>query len=423
MKTYQRSVLDHGLRVITSPLNTESVTVLVLVVAGSRHESRDINGISHFLEHMFFKGAKKYKDAREVSEAIDSIGGVCNAFTGKEYAGYFIKVAAEQMDTAFDVLSDMMLHATFVPHEIDKERGVILEEYNMYQDTPMYQIGWDFERLVFGDQPIGWDEVGTKEFIRSATQTQFQEYKNALYTPDNVVISVSGKVKHEDAVEKAKKYFRFPKSSKTKNWIPFDHKLKKDRLIMQDKKTEQGHIVVGFPGYHSTHDDYYPEKVLSVLLGGNMSSRMFMNIREAKGLCYYVHTTTDDYTDCGILSTRAGVDLKRTEDAISAIIAEYKKVVDEPVGKKELDKAKQYVKGKLILSMEDTEEVSHLLGKGELLKEGVKTLSEICAEVDKVTENDIHRVAKDLFREDTLRLAAIGPFGERRKAFEERLHF
>jgi predicted Zn-dependent peptidase len=372
---------------------------------------------------MFFKGAKKYKNQKEVSEAIDSIGGAFNAFTGKEYAGYYVKVAADQRETAFDVLSDMMLNAAFLPNEIEKERGVILEEYNMYLDTPMYQIGWDFEKLTFGDQPIGWDQIGTKEFIKKVNQEQFQDYKNALYTADNTVIIAAGKVDHDDILDNIQKYFTFDESKKSKEWNPFKKNTGKKRLIMQDKKTEQGHIVIGFPGLHTTHDDYYVSKVLSILLGGNMSSRMFLNIREAQGLCYYIHTNTDDYTDCGLISTRAGVDLSRTEDAVSAIISEYKKITDEGPDEKEADKAKQYVKGKLILSLEDTEEVAHMLGKRDLLDEGVKTLDEIRAEIDKVTAEDIHRVAKDLFKEDKIYMAAIGPFGKKEKAFEELLHF
>lgn len=423
MKTYKRSVLDNGLRVITSPLNTESLTVLVLVGAGSRYESKDISGISHFLEHMFFKGAKKYKNAKEVSEAVDSIGGQFNAFTGKEYAGYYIKVAADQQDTAFDVLSDMMLNATLDPKEIDKERGVILEEYNMYQDTPMYQIGWDFEKLVFGDQPIGWDQIGTKELIKSVTQQQFQEYKDALYTPDNSIIIVAGNVDHDDVVSKVNKYFQFPDAKREKEWLPFEENESVDKLIMQDKKTEQGHIVIGFPGYYTTHPDYYAQKVLGIILGGNMSSRMFLSVREAQGLCYYVHTSTDDYSDCGLLSTRAGVDLTRTEKAIEAIITEYKKIGEEAPSEQETNKAKQYIKGKLILSLEDTEEVAHLLGKRDLLGEGVKTLDEIRAEVDKVTVEDVYRVAQDIFQENNLHMAAIGPFAKRREGFEELLHF
>jgi predicted Zn-dependent peptidase len=423
MKTFKRTVLPNGLRVITSPLTTESLTVLVLVGAGSRFEHKDISGIAHFLEHMFFKGAKKYKNAKDVSSAVDAIGGQFNAFTGKEYAGYYIKVASDQADTAYDVLSDMMLHATFDPAEIEKERGVILEEYNMYQDTPMYQIGWDFERLVFGDQPLGWDQIGTKETIKSVTQKDFRDFKNALYTPDNTVIIVAGNVKHDDVLEKVQKYFPFTESKKALEWKPFEGNTGAEKLITQNKKTEQGHIVLGFPGYNILHPDFLAQKVLSILLGGNMSSRMFLSVREAQGLCYYVHTSTDDYTDCGIISTRAGVDLTRTEDAITAIIKEYKKIVDEAPGEEELMKAKQYVKGKMILSLEDTESVAHLLGKRELLGEGVETLDEICAEVDKITADDVWRVAKDLFKSDNLRMAAIGPFADREQKFRDLLHF
>ncbi len=199
---HRKTTLSNGLRVITDTIKgTESVTALVLVKAGSRWEDKSINGISHFLEHMFFKGAKKYKDAKAVSEAIDSVGGDFNAFTSKEYAGYFVKVAVDHRKLALDVLSDMMLHSRFDQAEIEKERGVILEEFNMYQDTPMYQVAWDFERAIFGDQPIGWDEVGTKDVIKALQREDFVKYKEALYTPSQMVLCLAGNVDHEE-VEK-----------------------------------------------------------------------------------------------------------------------------------------------------------------------------------------------------------------------------
>ena len=244
------TTLPNGLKIVVTPLEgTKSVTVLCLVGAGSRFETHDINGISHFLEHMFFKGAKKYQNAKAVAEAIDSVGGDFNAFTGKEYAGYFVKLASHQKQVAFDVLSDMMLHARFDAHEIEKERGVILEEYNMYQDTPMYQIGWDFEKLLFGDQPMGWDQIGTKELIRSVTQKQFQDYKNSLYTPDNTVISISGDITEEEALKLTQDYFQFDSVKRTRDHSPF-RKIENDkRVISQHKKTEQGHIIVGVEGF------------------------------------------------------------------------------------------------------------------------------------------------------------------------------
>lgn len=212
---YKKTILPNGLRVITQSLEkTQAVTVLILVGAGSRYETKDINGLSHFLEHMFFKGAKKYKNTKEVSEAIDGVGGEFNAFTGKEYVGYYVKVASKHMDVALDVLSDMLLHSKFDPEEIDRERGVIMEEYNMYQDTPMQQIGWDFERLIYGDQPMGWDQVGTKETIHSLQRENFVDYQDKLYSSDNIVISVAGNVDHDDLVKKITDLFPMEKKRK-----------------------------------------------------------------------------------------------------------------------------------------------------------------------------------------------------------------
>lgn len=417
-----RETFPNGLRVVTKKLsNTQSVTVLILVGAGSRYETKKLNGISHFLEHMFFKGAKKYKNAKEVSEAIDGIGGDFNAFTGKEYVGYYVKVAAKHHDTAMDVLSDMLIHSKFDPHEIDKERGVIMEEYNMYQDTPMYQVGWDFERLIYGDQPMGWDQVGTKELIQTVTHQDFVTYKKSLYTPGNIVISIAGNILHEEACRDVKKYFHFEKRQKEYEYAALEKNRSAERVHLQHKKTEQAHVVVGFPAYPEEHADHYAEKLLSVILGGNMSSRMFLAVREAKGLSYYIQTTTDDYMDTGIISTRAGVDVKRIKLAVEAICEEYKKIRGESIPKEELTKAKEYLKGKLVLRLEDSEEYAHLLGKHELLYSKLETPEKIMEELDKVSVADIQRVSENLFREENLRLAAIGPYEEKGE-FEEVLH-
>lgn len=415
----QREIFPNNLRVVTKKLaNTESVTVLILVGAGSRYETKKLNGISHFLEHMFFKGAKQYKNAKEVSEAIDSVGGDFNAFTGKEYVGYYVKVAARHHTVALDVLSDMLIHSKFDPHEIDKERGVIMEEYNMYQDTPMYQVGWDFERLMYGDQPMGWDQVGTKELIKTVTHHDFVNYKKALYTPDNIVISIAGNIHHDEVCKQVKKFFHFEKGIKGFAAISLEKNVSVERVFLQHKKTEQAHVVVGFQAYPEEHKDHYVEKLLAVILGGNMSSRMFLGVREAKGLSYYIQTSTDDYTDSGVISTRAGVDVKRIKLAIEAIVEEYKKIRGEAVPKKELTKAKEYLKGKLVLRLEDSEEYAHLLGKHELLYGKLKTIEELMKEIDAVTIADIARVSEDLFRPENLRLAAIGPY-EKKEEFEE----
>jgi predicted Zn-dependent peptidase len=397
--------------------STQAVTVLILTGAGSRYETKKLNGISHFLEHMFFKGAKKYKTAKEVSEAVDRVGGEFNAFTGKEYVGYYVKVAARHCDTAMNVLGDMLVHSKFDPAEIDKERGVIMEEYNMYQDTPMYQVGWDFERLMYGDQPMGWDQVGTKELINGVTREDFVKYKADLYTPENIVVSVAGNVTHEDSVKMVEKYFKFDAGKKAYSHAALQMNPSTERVFIQHQKTEQAHDDVGFPSYHEEHKDHYAQKVLAVILGGNMSSRMFLAVREAKGLAYYVQTSTDDYTDSGIISTRAGVDTKRIKLAIEAIVQEYKTIRGEKVPAAELSKAKEYLKGKLVLKLEDSEEYAHLIGKEELMYGKCDSPEQIMAHIDAVTAEDIARVSQDLFKPENLRLAAIGPY-ENKKEFE-----
>lgn len=419
----QKTLLPSGLRVITEKLaNTQAVTCLVLVGAGSRYESKAINGISHFLEHMFFKGAKKFRDTKAVSEAIDAVGGDFNAFTGKEYAGYYVKVAADHVEIATDVLADMLINSRFAVEEIEKERGVILEEYNMYQDTPMYQIGWDFEQLMYGDQPMGWDQIGTKELITSVTREQFQSYKRELYTPDNTVIALVGNIEHERALALVSNYFAAYEGRRSRESEPL-RSLSTPAFGLRNKGTEQGHLVVGVSGPSSTDPDYYPAKVLAVLLGGNMSSRMFLSVREAQGLAYYVSTSLDDYSDSGVFSTRAGVDLKRAEQAVSAIIKEYVAVKEGEIPAAELLKSKEYLKGKMILRLEDSEEYAHLLAKRELLQGAFKTPKEIIAAIDAVELPDLRRVAARIFQPAALKLAVIGPFADREDSFRDQLRF
>lgn len=411
----KKTKLKNGLRLVTKVLdNTQSVTVLVLVGAGSRYEKKEINGISHFLEHMFFKGAERYKNTKEVSEAIDGVGGDFNAFTGKEYAGYYVKVAAEKLDTALDVLSDMLINSKFDTAEIDKERGVIQEEYNMYQDTPMYQIGWDFEKLLYGDQPLGWDQVGTKELIASVTQEQFLSYLHDLYTPDNTVIAVAGNFDEKKLAEQIGELFVFPpeRTKKAYHFSPVEKFVSDKKVWLRNKKTEQAHVVLGFPGYADDSENHYAAKLLAVILGGNMSSRMFLSVREAQGLAYYISATTDDYHDTGIFSVSAGVSVERIDQAITSIIAEFKKAGEFGITAAELEKAKAYLRGKIILRMEDSEEYSHLIGKYELLQGAKVGLEEVLAKIEKVNLGQVNTVAKELFVEDKLHAAIIGPYEE-----------
>ena len=407
---HKKTTLENGLRIITQKVpGTKAVTVLILCGAGSRYEDQKIRGISHFLEHMFFKGASRYTNAKAVAEAIDAIGGEFNAFTGKEYAGYFVKVASEHFQTAADVLSDMLVNARFDSAEIEKERGVILEEYNMYQDTPMYQVGWDFENLLFGEQPMGWDEIGTKDLIRTVTHEDFVNYKKSLYTADNCVVCIAGNINDTEVVKTVTEKFTFGEEKSSRKFEGFKPGLAKDLKKLHVKKTEQTHIVCGARGVPENHKDHYVEQVLSTILGGNMSSRMFTAVREEKGLCYYIKTETDNYTDCGAISTRAGVDVTRAVMALDAIKLEYAKVRDEVVPEKELIKAKEFIKGKIALRLEDSEELAHLFGKYELLYGKIRTVEEIVHGVEAVTAADVQRLARELLAPENLRVAAIGP--------------
>ncbi|MEI7511616.1 MAG: pitrilysin family protein [Candidatus Peregrinibacteria bacterium] len=419
---FSQKTFSNGLRLITSASEgTQSLTLLILVGAGSRYESEKERGIAHFLEHMFFKGAEKFKNAQEVAQAIDGVGGDFNAFTGKEYAGYYVKVAAEKKEIAFEVLSDMLLHSRFDPEEIEKERGVILEELNMYEDMPTYKIGWDFEELLFDGHPMAWDQIGTKEVIKSVTQEDFKRYKRDLYTPENTVIIASGNIFPAQAEALTAQYFCFPEEKKSRTVSPFSWNIPKNPLFIREKKTEQAHLVIGFPSI--AHDDprKYAESILAILLGGNMSSRMFLNIREARGLCYSISTSTDRYSDCGIFSTRAGVDITRTEEAVSAIIAEYEKLRIEAPLADEIERAKNYLKGKITLRMEDSEEVASFLGTQSLLLNEVETIDEYFAKIDAVTSEEIFALSQEIFAPEKRAMAMIGPFSDQEAIFKKLL--
>jgi len=415
---YSVSPLPSGLKILTAPTNgTASVSVMVFAGAGSRYEQLKERGISHFLEHMFFKGGKKYPSTKDVSAAIDGVGGEFNAFTGKEYAGYYVKVAAEQAELACDVLSDMLLHATFPAEEIEKERGVIMEEERMYQDTPMYRAGWDFEELIFGDHPLGWDTIGKEKVIKSVQQADFQSHKNRFYTPDNLVAVFAGKITEKEALTLGESFFGAIEGKKGREFVPFKDFGEK-HVYLRTKKTEQAHLVLGVPGVSALDDEHFVQKVLAVVLGGNMSSRMFLNVREARGLCYYISTETDSYLDAGALTTRAGVDQSRLHEAITAIKDEYMKCAEDSITEEELTKTKAYLKGTITLSLEDSEERAHFFGRQELLYPHVRDIEEYFGEIDKVSREQVNALAKRILTPQELRLVVIGQERDENKLAE-----
>ncbi len=407
------TTLASGLRLVTVPvIGTKAVTVLVLVGAGSRYEVDRERGIAHFLEHMFFKGGIKFDTPHKVAETIDSIGGDFNAFTGKEYAGYYVKCAGEKKSVAFDVLSDMLLNTKLSPEDIEREKGVILEELNMYQDTPMYQIGWDYEHLMYGDTAMGRDQIGIPETIRSFTQQDFTQYKHDLYTADNTVIIVAGDITSVEAEDLTKHYFRFPDGKKKRSFEQHQSFSLDQQVQIRTKKTEQAHLVIGFPGYAFGHPDEITSRLLAIILGGGMSSRMFTEIREQRGLCYSISTSTDNYSDSGIISTHAGVDFSRSKEAVRAIAEEYITMAKNGPTSEEVTKAKNYLKGKLTLRLEDSEELASYFGVQAILVSETRTVEQLFQKIDNISLQDIARVAAESFQEQYCYLAAIGNFTE-----------
>ena len=421
---YQKSTLSNGLRLITVPMDSvQSATVIIFVGAGSRYENKKINGISHFLEHMAFKGTTKRPTAFAISSEIEGIGGEFNAFTSKDQTAFYIKAANKNIPLMIDVLSDMLLNSKFDPAEIEREKGVITEEINLYEDTPSRKIGEIYEELLYGDTPLGWDIAGKKEVIKSITRDNFIKYIGGLYAPGNTVVVVAGGIGNWglEIGNLIKKSLGSWQNKLSWHFEKMSDKQTKPATRVVYKKTEQAHLALGVRGYNLSHPDRYVLGVLATILGGGMSSRLFIQVRERRGLAYYVHSATEHYVDVGHLVTLAGVDLNKIEEAIKVIREEYEKVAKvEQVKQVELTKAKEFLKGRLILELEDSRAVASVFGTGEILEGKIYTPEEIMRKIDKVTLNDIERVAKDIFRKEKLNLAIIGPFKDRQR-FEKLL--
>jgi predicted Zn-dependent peptidase len=421
VSTYNLERLDNGMRILTAPMDSaQSVTVAIMLAAGSRYETRDTNGIAHFAEHMFFKGTERRPTARDISKEIDTIGGEFNAFTGKEYTGYYVRCAAESRDVALDVLVDMLRHSKFEPEEIDREKGVIIEEMNMYYDTPRDFIGGVYEDLLYGDQPLGWDIIGRKETIRGATRDTFTSYVDHWYKPMRMVVGVGGKI-GDDLHNRVQELLGDLAAGETGEPDPVRLESNGDvRVKVHTKASDQAHICVGVHSYPLNHPDRYVLQVLSTILGGGMSSRLFTEVRERRGLAYYVYGLNHSYTDAGSLYAQAGVDINRIDDAVSTIAAELYKIADENVPQDELEKAKSFSKGRFVLQLETSQGLIMFGLRREVLEGRTSDPEEIVAELDKVTAEDVGRVAGDLIEKGGLNLAVIGPF-EDAERFEKLL--
>ncbi len=422
---YQRKVLKNGLRVITVPMPSfESATAMVMVGAGSRYETRKNSGISHFLEHMAFKGTKKRPTAMEIATLIDGVGGECNAFTSKEITGYYVKAAASNIDLCLDVLSDMLQSSKLDQVEIDKEKGVILEEKNLYEDTPHRHIGDIYESLLYDDTPLGREIIGTKEVIKSVNRQDFVDYMQSLYSANNLTVVVAGGIDTAEIEKKVENYFGKMMSFDTIKYYKQLENQIKPALFVQQKKTEQVHIAIGFRTVPIHSEEKHALSVLSAILGGGMSSRLFSEVREKRGLAYYVRTGSENYQDVGNLVSTAGLDPKRVEEGISVIVREYAKISGRrsEVSRKELNKAKEFLKGHFVLELEDSRSVAGFFAQAELLEKKIETPEELIAKIDSVTIEQVEAVARKYFKEKQLNLAIIGNFSNGQK-FEKLLRF
>jgi predicted Zn-dependent peptidase len=413
---FSKKILKNGLRVVTIPMkDNPTVTVLVLVEAGSKYESKKLNGISHFLEHMCFKGTTKRPKAIDISKELDALGSHYNAFTAQEYTGYYAKSDAKHFTQILDIVSDVYLNSIFPDAEVAKEKGVIIEEINMYEDMPHRHVQDLIMHLMYGDQPAGWNVAGVKKNILEMKRDDFVKYKNEHYLPGHTVIIVAGQVKEKMVLKEVNKIFSGmlpgPKSPK----ITVKEEQKKPHALVKFKKTDQTHFVLGVRTFDIWNEKNPVLLVLGGILGGGMSSRLFQKLREEMGVGYYVRAYDEAYTDHGFFQISAGVDNKRVGEVLRAVIEECRRLKKVLVSKEELNKVKECLIGNMKLSLESTDDIANFYGGQELLKRQMRSPEEKALAIRKVTAAQIKKMAQTIFRNEKLNLALIGPFRDKKK--------
>jgi predicted Zn-dependent peptidase len=409
---FEKATLENGIRVVTASMpQIGSVSCFVMLAAGSRYETAESKGIAHFSEHMFFKGTERRPTARTIATEIDAIGGEFNAFTGKEITGYYVKCGSQTRDIALDVLTDMLLNSRFDPDEIAKEKGVILEEMNVYLDNPQRYVGSVYDRLLFDDQPLGWDILGTKETIEDATRDTFVSYLDTWYRPERIVVGVGGRI-GDGLHDRLEELLGGVEPAETGSPAPVVLPANGSQVYLHTKASEQAHLILGVRGYPIGHPNRYALQLLAVVLGGGMSSRFFTEVREKRGLAYYVHASSGSYTDAGTLYAGAGVEIARIDEAITTILGELRKIAAEPVPADELEKARGYTKGRFVLRLESPQGTIQYGLRREVLEGEIEEPDELLRHIDAVTAEDVQRVARDLFDGKRLYLALVGPFDD-----------
>ena len=413
---FKKTTLDNNLRLITIPVeHSNSVTVLILVGTGSKYETKDINGMSHFLEHMFFKGTEKRPNTLLISETLDRIGGQYNAFTSKEVTGFWAKVDKKHTDVALDWISDMFLNSKFEADEIEREKGVVIEELNMYLDTPTVYVSELFEDLLYGDQPAGWRIVGEKENILAYNREKLIDYYKNHYSTKNTVVCVAGDVNQKEIEDKMKDYFKNFETIEPSEKVATKEEQEKPASLFHDKKTDQTHFCLVVRAYDMYDSRRYALSIISVILGGNMSSRLFISVRERNGLAYYIHTSVETATDAGYLVTQAGIKNNSLEKAVELVLNEYRDIRDGKITEDDLQKAKDYIRGTTALSLDSSDAQASYYATQEVMNQEVMTPEKKLEMFDKVSIDDIKKVAEDIFKSEKLNLSVIGNIEESEK--------
>ena len=453
---HQTFTLKNGLSVVLVDTKTfPTFTAMLLVGAGSRYENKKNNGIAHFFEHMAFKGSKKYPNSLYLSSVVEGLGGIFNAFTTKDHTGYWIKAPLFHFDTVVDVLADMIQNPLLLEEEIEREKGVIIEEINMYEDEPQYKAWELFEEMVFKNHPLGYPTTGYKEIVSQFTRQTFLDYMKDLYKPSNVILVVAGGLSNKSEIRSLKhnvipakdtsdvskagiqkinyidsrfhgndnySYYLTIIQEKFSSWkdgqkasfLKFSDTQNSPQILIKTKKTEQAHLVLGYRGLNYTHPKRYVQSVLMTILGGGMSSRLFYQVRERRGLCYYIHSGSEPFSETGYVYTRAGltVDAKKINEAIKVIIDEHQKIATGELKDEEIKKAKEMVKGQLILSLEDSHNLASFVGRKLIFEGKIVKPEEVIKKIDAITKEEIINLAKKLFVKEKLSLTLLSPITE-----------
>jgi len=407
---YEKTILPNGMPVYTVKMpQVRSVAVAYFFGAGSRYEQDQEAGVSHFLEHLLFKGTTRRPLAPEISGAIEKVGGYMNAATDRELTTYWAKVAKPYLPEAMDLLSDMVMNSVYDATEMERERKVILEEIASVSDSPSQKVDVLIDEAVFPGMPLGRDVAGTKESIGGITRDMILDYAASQYCPNNAVLAIAGDLEHDQVVEAVNALVSTWGNGKPRNWIPADLSPRAPKTVVENRRTEQAHFILAMKGLSNRHPQRYALDLLNVILGEGMSSRLFVELREKLGLAYEVGSSVSHYLDDGVVSLYAGVDPSRIHDAIGRAIQELHGL-RERIPDEELAKAKAMVKGRLLLRTEDTRSMAAWVGVQDLLSEKVRTVDEVVKIIDAITVEDLQAVANDVITPDKLSLAVVGPF-------------